>query len=426
MARHPREGWSADGTRRTDGWTRREFLARAGAGAGALGLGALLEACGQSSGSTGTTAASSIPLARPDNPVTWPIAANNPAIASGLQPEKNAKLQVYNWEAYINQAVVNNFEKKYDCKVEITTFNTMEEAISKLRTGQLPFDVFFPTVDVLGQLVEGGLLRPLNHSYIPNITQAWSDFSNPFYDQGWRYTVPYTIYTTGMAWRKDYVDEDPYKMANGYAMPWNAKYKGKVAILDDYREGLSLGLMKNGHYDLNTSDSAQLSASQAQLQELDRLVKVQIDNNDYTNVPSGKIWIHHAWSGDMAAAASYMPKGTPVEVVGYWFPPDGNGPVNNDCITVLKSGQYPVLSHLFMNYFMDLPNVLENISFNGYMQPINGVTPKRLIAEKILPPTLASTVVLPSYFRKGVLELELAPTVDAAWQQDWQQFSSGL
>ena len=31
-------------------------------------------------------------------------------------------------------------------------------------------------------------------------------------------------------------------------MPWQSKYKGKVAILDDYREGISLGLMKNGIY----------------------------------------------------------------------------------------------------------------------------------------------------------------------------------
>ena len=48
------------------------------------------------------------------------------------------------------------------------------------------------------QLIEGKLVQPLNHSYIPNITQAWSDFTNPFYDQGWQYTVPYTIYTTGI------------------------------------------------------------------------------------------------------------------------------------------------------------------------------------------------------------------------------------
>jgi hypothetical protein len=37
-----------------------------------------------------------------------------------------------------------------------------------------------------------------------------------------------------------------------------------------------------------------------------------------------------------------------------------------------------------------------------------------------------STVVLPSYFRRGVSELELSPTVDSEWQAAWNQFSGGL
>ena len=44
-------------------------------------------------------------------------------------------------------------------------------------------------------------------------------------------------------------------------MLWQPKYKGKVAILDDYREGISLGLMKNGIYNLNTTNPSQISAA---------------------------------------------------------------------------------------------------------------------------------------------------------------------
>jgi spermidine/putrescine transport system substrate-binding protein len=302
----------------------------------------------------------------------------------------------------------------------------MDEALSKLRSG-LSFDVFMGvTVDVLGQLIASQLIQPLNHSYLPNITQAWSDFTNPFYDQGWKYTVPYTIYTTGISWRKDLVHENPYAMANGYAMPWQAKYKGKVAILDDYREGISLGLMKNGIFNLNATRKDQIDLSRESLQELRSLVNVHIDNNDFTEIPDGQTWIHSAWSGDMAAAPSYMPKGVPVEVVGYWFPTDGRGPVANDTNTVLRSAQNPVLAHTFLNYMLDLDNVLENISFNGYMQPLNEVTPQRLVKEKILPPSLISTAVLPSYFRRGVAELQLPVDADALWQQAWLVVSNGI
>ena len=150
-----------------------------------------------------------VPLPRQDNPVKWPIFADNKPIASGLAPEKGATLEIYNWVAYINEAVIKNFCKTHNCNYSLTTFNTMEEAISKLASGQLKFDVFFPTVDVLGQLIEAKFIRPLNQSYIPNMANTWSDYRNPFYDQGWQYTTPYSIYTTGMAWRKDKVNLSP-------------------------------------------------------------------------------------------------------------------------------------------------------------------------------------------------------------------------
>ena len=313
-------------------FTRRNFLAGAGAGLAALAGGGLLDACAPALAGSGT-----VPLPRKDNPVRWPLFSENKAIASGLQPETGATLQIFNWVAYVNQACLNHFAKKYNCKVQVTTFNTMNEALSKLRSG-LSFDVFMGvTVDVMGQLIESKLVQPLNHSYIPNISQAWTDFTNPFYDQGWQYTTPYTIYTTGISWRKDLVHENPYAMRNPWAMPWQSKYKGKVAILDDYREGISLGLMKNGIFDLNTTDRAKIAQSRRSLEDLSRLVNVRIDNNDYTEIPNGQTWIHTAWSGDMAAAPYYMPKGVPVETVGYWFPTDGRGPVANDTLTVLKS-----------------------------------------------------------------------------------------
>jgi spermidine/putrescine transport system substrate-binding protein len=416
---HPREGWQGHGVPRK--LTRRSFLNRTAGAALALGAVPLLDACASALAGTGTA-----PLPRPNHPVTWPVFPGNPAIKTGLARERDATLQIYTWVAYINQACVNAFAKKYKCKVQVTTFNTMDEAMAKLRSG-LSFDLLIgATVDVLGQLIESKLVQPLNHSYLGNISQAWPDFTNPFYDQGWQYTVPYTIYTTGIAWRKDLVNENPYTMSNPWAMPWQAKYKGRVAILDDYREAISLGLMKNGIYDLNTTDFAQISTARKALEELTSLVNVRIDNNDYTEVPSGDTWIHHAWSGDMAAAESYMPKGVPVKVVGYWFPADGRGPVANDTNLVLRSAANPVLAHTFLNYMLDLPNVLENISFNGYMQPANGVTPQVLVKEQILPPELLSTIVLPGYFRRGVAELQLPVDVDALWHQAWLVVSNGI
>jgi len=412
---HPREGWQGHGL------PRRRFLGNGLAALAAIGAGGALAGCASDLTGSGT-----LPLPRPNNPVQWPVFAGNTQIKSGLAAERDATLQVYIWTAYINQACVNAFAKKYKCKVQLTTFDTMDEALSKLRSG-LSYDVLIgATPDTMGQLVEGQLIQPLNHSYIPNIAQAWPDYTNPFYDQKWQYTVPYTIYTTGISWRKDLVPENPYAMRNAWSMPWQPKYRGRVAILDDYREGICLGLMKNGIFNLNTTDYQQIALARQSLQELGGLVNLIINNNDYSDVPDGQTWITNAWSGDMAAAVSYLPKGVNVDVVGYWFPADGRGPVNNDTMAVLKGSASPVLGHLFLNYLLDLPNALENISWNGYMQPLNGVTPQVLVKEQILPPSLASTVVVPSTFRRGLFELQLPVDADALWQQAWLVVSNGM
>jgi spermidine/putrescine transport system substrate-binding protein len=421
---HPREGWSEGGIRRRPepiepAISRRQLLG----GAAGLALAGLLAGCGSSSaGGTGSGGSGGIPLPRQDSPVKWPIYSDNKAIASGLKPETGATLQLYNWVAYINEAVIKNFCKKYNCNYSLTTFNTMEEALAKLGSGQLKFDVFFPTVDVLGQLVASKMIRPLNQSYIPNMSNSWADYRNPFYDQGWQYTTPYSIYTTGMAWRKDKVNLSP-----SWNMPWQgAPYKGKVAVLDDYRETISLALMRAGNFDLNTTSTPQIQAAGKALSQLSSLTNVRIDNNDYTDVPTGKTWIHHAWSGDMASSYQYLPKGTSVDTIGYWFPANRKGPVANDLMVNLKGGANPVLAHLFINYLLDVSNALDNYSYVGYMQPLTAVTPSRLIAEKLLPRQLTSTVVLPEYFRQGLFQLELPPAANSEWESTWNTFSKGL
>jgi len=418
---HPREGWSPGGFRRRpdpeeSAISRRQLLA---AGAGLM-LGGMLAGC-SSTNPAGSSSADP-PLPRQNRPITWPLYPDNKPIASGLAPEEGATLRLYNWAAYINESVVKSFCKKYNCKYSLTTYNTMSEALAKLSSGELNFDVFFPTVAVLGQLVKAKMIRPLNHSYIPNMANAWPDYRNPFYDEGWRYTTPYSIYTTGMAWRKDKVN-----LAPSWNMPWQgAPYAGKVAVLDDYRETISLALLRAGNLDLNTTNTAQIHAAGKALSQLSTLTNVRIDNNDYTDVPTGKTWIHHAWSGDMASAGGYLPKGTSIDTIGYWFPANRKGPVANDLMVNLTSGSNPVLSHLFIDYMLNVNNALENYSFVGYMQPLTEVTPAKLTKEQLLPPQLASTVVLPDYFRNGLFQLELPPAADAVWESTWNSFSKGL
>ena len=131
---HPREGWSEGGIRRRPdlgGSARSPAASCSPAGAG-LALARTARRL-QHRTNPARRREQRPPLPRKDtSPVKWPVYADNKPIASGLAPERGATLQLYNWVAYINEAVVKSFCKKYDCKYSMTTFNTIEEALAKL------------------------------------------------------------------------------------------------------------------------------------------------------------------------------------------------------------------------------------------------------------------------------------------------------
>jgi spermidine/putrescine-binding protein len=149
-------------------------------------------------------------------------------------------------------------------------------------------------------------------------------------------------------------------------------------------------------------------------------VHPRLNNNAFADLADGSAGIRQAWSGQVAAAAKNLPAGTSPGVLGYWFPPNGSGPVANDTITVPRSAQSPVLAHLFLNFMLDTPNAVANAHGIGYMQPLTWMTPIRLVRHGVLPASLISTAVLEDDFYRGLKECQLPEGADALWQQAWQ------
>jgi spermidine/putrescine transport system substrate-binding protein len=414
--------------------TRREFLIRAGLTVGALsGADALLSACGGSANSAVTTSGSGggalmgpggIPLARRDNPVTLPLYQDNEPIAAGLNLEKGP-LNLFNWAAYINPATVKKFEKEHNVQISITTFENEDEAIAKLTAGKTNFDVWWTTVDLVSRAVAGKLIQPLNHSYLQNLSNVWPALQNPYYDQHSRYTVPYTVYTTGIAWRTDKVKKAPADYANPYDIFWDShQYAGKVALLDDQREALAMALLRRNILDVNTESPALVNRAQKDLSQLNSIANVKVNVNDYTDIPSGATYISQAWSGDMAGAPSYLPKGVKPTVLGYWRP-DVHAETQNDMIAVLRGAKHPVLAHAFLNFMLDNANGLQNFSWNGYIPPLTVIDPNKLVSQGYIPANLASTIVRESDFKKGVTIDALTTNGQALWQNAWSTFKAG-
>jgi len=405
--------------------TRRRFLLASGGAVAALsGADALLRAAealaGEPMGPGG------IPLARRSHPVTLPLYGDNEPIASGKSPEKGP-LQVFNWAEYINPKVVRQFERDHGVQVTVTTFENEEEALAKLTSGQAGFDVWFATVEYLSRAVAGKLVQPLDHHYLPNLKNVWASLESPFYDVGSRYSVPYTVYTTGITWRTDKLGaKGPAALANPYDIFWHApsKWTGKVAIIDDEREALGLALLHRHVTDLNTEAPSVVQRAGADLSQLTKSVHVKTNQTDYTDVANGATWLSQAWSGDMATAWQYLPKGVPASVLGYWRPPRG-AVVGSDMITVLRGAKNPVLAHAFLDYVLDPKKGLENFSWLGYMPPLKAIDPEAVVARGYIPKNLATTVVRESDFVHGLSLLPLTTQGQTLWQDTWSTFKAG-
>ncbi len=388
-----------------------------------LGLGipaatALLEACGRPE-----LTASNLRLASPSDPVRWTIQADNPPIADGLSPE-SGPLILYNYADYVAPSVVKSFEKQYGVEVKISTFNDTDEAVQKIRTGSVPYDIYFPSYDQISRLVAAELVQPLNHTYLSNIDNVWRTFKNPWYDQGWQFTVPYTVYSTGIGWRDDQV-ADVAALDNPYDVLWDPQYSGQTAIIDDWHTAMAMVGLRAGITDVNTSSAQDLRTISDGLTAISKATKPKVTVAMYSDLPGGQLGVSQMWSGDIVNAQYYLPKGQSVDVLRYWFPEDGKGLVDNDLMVVLKDGHCPVLAHLFLQHMLDEDNALRNFGFIGYQPPQRALDTDLLVADGYLPQSLATAAVKEEWFDTAYRLLELDVANDQAWHQIWQQFKAG-
>ncbi len=410
---------------------RRDVLRLGGLAAAGLTAGPLLAACSRDSnntasaggtGASGGTGDGPYPLARPDAPVTLPIFDDNPAIASGQQIEKVAALRILNYADYIAPKVKKQFGEKYGVELQVTPYNNYDEMLTKLTAPGAAFDVVFPGPSYLSRMVYGKLLQPLQHSYVPNLKNVWPEYEDPWYDQGSQYTVPYTVYTSGIGYRADRVT-DP---SEGYKMLWNSAYSGKMGVLDDAGEALAMAMLAwDITRDINTADPALVDAAQAKLDDLIPL-GVKVDITQYETIASGKFTVHQAWSGDMIAARWYLPKGVSTDVLGYWVPEANTDRViGNDNIAIPKSSPSPVLAHTFINELLDNDVSELNFSWNGYQPPLTKLTADYLIEQDYIKSNMMPAVVVPADFASELQFFERPPAVENMWLAAFQAFQSG-
>ena len=382
-------------------FTRRQVLGGSARLGLALAAGVpLLQACGDSGGSSG--------------------GKQTAAIKDGLAPEAGP-LRILNYDSYVSPDIISAFEEKYGVKTEVTTITTDDEAITKLASGAIDVDLdLSAATNSLFKLVESGLIQPLNKTYLTNIGNVAAPLRDPYYDKGGVYTVPYTVFGTGIGFRADKVDPGSVS----WETLWNPEFKGVTSILDEVREGLSMAMMRKGLTDVNTGDPAVITQAGDDLGELTNLMNIKVNIDGYTTIPEGSTTVAHTWSGDMLTGVGYLPEGTGVEVLGYWQPDPAV--INNDTMCVLTKAKSPVLAHLFINELLDKTNAQTNFEFVGYQPAIEGLGAQELIDAGLVPENLRNCVMTNDQIAKGYRLLQLSTDVEALWNDAWSKFRAGV
>jgi spermidine/putrescine transport system substrate-binding protein len=375
-----------------------------------------------------------LPLPRTDNSVTWSIVEDNPPIGDELPSETGATLRLFNYPDYIWPQLLRRFENRFDCKVEVATYNAADEAIAKLQSGAVDYDVILGlSGSNIVNLAALQLLQPLNHTYLPNLAaNVWPQLADPFYDRGSRFTVPYVTWSDGIGWRNDLIPVDIAELDVPWDIFWESEqWRGKVGLLDDKRDGLSMPMQRDALAtgqiaDLNTEDPEIVAKAGEDLQQLTDIANIKVTITDYQTLPEGTMYLHHSWSGDLLSGAiSYLPPGTPPEVLSYWWPGTG-GVVQNDFLCVARAAESPVLAHQFLNFMLDETIAYDNfINWNGYLPPQNSIDADALIEEGLIPETLVSAVVRPEEFLANQQLLQLTVEGERFWDQAWSAFRAG-
>ncbi len=329
--------------------SRRTSAVLVGMAASAL----VLAACSSSTSSESTASS----VAASDMASAAASASAAPASEAAAPADLSGQtLTVSNWAGYYPEDLAAQVEKTLGVPLTIANHATNEEIMAKLTAGgDSGFDVAFVSGQYAQALNDAGLLEPIDHAQVPNLSNLYPEATELAFDPGNAFSVPYTWGTTGICYRSD-------KMAEPTS--WNdiltpsADNAGKVTQMTTER-WLALPALKSLGYSINTTDDAQLAEAKDLLVESKKDLLAYDDTTFYSRLVSGEANAVVAWDGWCNYGTAENPD------IKFTVPSEGSD-LWSDTMVVLKSSQNKEAAHAFINFILDPANhawVAENILY---------------------------------------------------------------
>lgn len=325
------------------------------------------------------------------------------SLVTGGIAHAEERLALYNWGDYINPEILTRFTKETGIKVTLDTYASNEEMLAKIQAGATGYDIVFPSVHMHDIMAKLGLLARTDANRLPGFSNVDPAFLRAKSDPKGEWCVPYAWGTVGIVWNRKLVPEGLKSWKEFFA--YAAKHPKKVAMLDDMRETLGVGLILNGK-SVNARSPADIKAAQ----ETILAQKKNIGAFTYEVIPLVQ-------SGDMAAAHYFVGAMMYVlekpDQLGYAIPAEGATNYQED-ICVLKTAPNKPAALKFIQFFLR-----PEISVLNTLQQKNGTVNTKVLP--LLPPAMRDNEnINPSAAVRAKLQIfeDLGPDLklyDRAW-----------
>jgi spermidine/putrescine transport system substrate-binding protein len=269
--------------------------------------------------------------------------------------EEEKKLNFYNWDTYIGETTLADFNKATGIEVKMDLYADNDELFAKLKEGNPGYDVIVPTNDYVERMIKAGMLMPIDHGKIPNMSNIDRTFQDAAFDPGRKFSIPYMWGTLGIGYRKSKIDEmvDSWK-----PLLDSDKHAGKLSLLGDAQNVIGCTLKYLG-FSFNSTDPAQIKQAEDLLIKQKKNVKVFADDNGQDLLASGEVDLCMEWNGDILqvmAEDKDLAYGVPTEGTLLW----------QDCMCIPKGAPHPENAHMFLNFILDAQNgklIVETIKY---------------------------------------------------------------
>jgi spermidine/putrescine transport system substrate-binding protein len=354
----------------TDQLTRLELLRRAALGGTVLTLPGILAACGgddeEAGGGTSTA-----------------------------QKELANTLRFSNWPYYIDvdektkkRPTLDQFKQKTGTTVKYvedindnaTYFGKIQRPLSQGQSVGRDIIVLTDNSRFPGLLIDKGWAEKLDKSAIPNIKNLQDSLAHPSFDPNRDHSLPWQSGMTGIASNLKLTKKPVTSIDELLEDP---KLKGKVTLLTEMADSMSLVMLANGD-DPTKVDDASFDRAYKRIENAVKNDQIrQFTGNEYTG-PLSKGDLHAAmsWSGDIV---QLIPDNPNLE----WHLADSGGDIWTDNMLIPLGGDAYTAS-TFMNFVYDPKIAAQIAAYINYVSPVKGA--KEELAK--IDPKLASNPLI--------------------------------